>query len=162
MGLLGRDRCASAPGQRDPTRAPRLARRAALAGLAVLAGALALLRPRRIEVQGWSMAPGLVPGDRLLVVGALGARPGAVVVATDPREAGRRIVKRVAAAGPDGVVLAGDDPARSTDSRHFGPVPAHLVVGRAVWRYAPPDRAGPLDGRGPAPGSPRGDPGTHG
>lgn len=172
MLLLDRGRRACAPGHRDPTRAPRLApwaapgplagRRApsvgvALgAGTAVLVAVVAALAPRRVEVTGWSMGPGLRPGDRLLVLGRLPARPGAVVVAADPRRPSRRIVKRVVSVGPSGIVLAGDDPARSTDSRHFGPVPPRLVEGRAAWRYAPPERAGRL------PGPPPGWPGGHG
>ena len=43
----------------------------AMAALAVSAGFLALLRvarPRRVVVTGMSMAPTLLPGDRLLVV----------------------------------------------------------------------------------------------
>jgi type IV secretory pathway protease TraF len=45
------------------------------------------------------------------------------------------MVKRVVALGEDGrCVLAGDDPATSTDSRDFGGVPAALVLGRVVLR----------------------------
>ena len=55
------------------------------------------------------------------------------------------LVKRVArvdrAAGTLEVV--GDDPAASTDSREFGPVPLDSVVGRIVYRYGPAGRTGP-------------------
>lgn len=91
------------------------------------------------------MSPGLSAGDRLLVVRWLRPRVGDVVAARDPRQPGRLIVKRVSSVDGDGsVVLLGDDPAASTDSRTFGAVPRRLVVGRAVYRYAPVNRAGPL------------------
>jgi nickel-type superoxide dismutase maturation protease len=121
-----------------------------VAGLA-LAGAVALLasRVRRVEVAGNSMAPALLAGDRLLVVAPLGRPrpvPGDVVAVPDPRAPGRTLVKRVAAvdvvAGT--VDVRGDAAADSTDSRTYGPVPLASVVGRAVWRYGPPDRSGPL------------------
>lgn len=89
------------------------------------------------------MRPALEPGDRLLVLRWLGPRPGSVVAASDPRFPSRTIVKRVADVRADGaVVLAGDDPAASTDSRTFGAVAPALVHGRAVWRYWPPSRRG--------------------
>jgi len=44
----------------------------------------------------------------------------------------------------EGVTIEGDhsDPAESTDSRQFGPIPGSAVVGRPVLRYAPLDRFG--------------------
>jgi nickel-type superoxide dismutase maturation protease len=99
-------------------------------------------RPRRVAVTGSSMAPGLLPGDRLLVVPARRLRPGDVVLVRDPRVPARRMVKRVAAVLPEGVDVRGDDPDASTDSRLFGPVPRGLVEGRAAYRYAPPGRVG--------------------
>ena len=90
------------------------------------------------------MRPTLEPGDRLLVV--RGRRPpvGAVVALADPRDPGRVLVKRVAAWGPEGAEVLGDDPAASTDSRHFGPVAPEALLGRVVRRYAPPGRRGPV------------------
>ena len=88
------------------------------------------------------MRPALEPGDRLLLVRRRTYRPGTVVAVRDPRD-GRLLVKRVAAVTADGrLVVAGDDPAASTDSRTFGPVPHSSVRGQAVHRYAPPGRAG--------------------
>jgi nickel-type superoxide dismutase maturation protease len=104
---------------------------------------------RRVEVTGDSMAPALLEGDRLLVVAPPwpGApAPGDVVAVPDPRSPGRLLVKRVA--GVDWsrgtVEVRGDAPDRSTDSRTFGPVPLASVAGRAVYRYGPPGRSGPL------------------
>ncbi len=41
--------------------------------------------------------------------------------------------------GPDEFFLLGDNPARSTDSRAFGPVPAGRILGRAWLRVWPPN-----------------------
>ena len=78
------------------------------------------------------MAPALLPGDRLLVVAGRRARPGDVVAVLDPRRPDRIIVKRVAAVGPQGVTVVGDNAAASTDSRAFGPVRPAAVRGRVV------------------------------
>ena len=95
----------------------------AAGALALLAGATAVLRPLgRVVVEGGSMRPVLEPGDRLLLVRRRRYPPGAVVAVADPRD-GRLLVKRVAAVTPEGrLVVAGDEPEASTDSRTFGPV----------------------------------------
>jgi len=113
----------------------------------VAVGTLALAASRvvRVEVRGLSMLPELAPGDRLVALrGRRGLRPGHLVVARDPRQGARTLVKRVAEAGGPGLVLLGDNPGASTDSRDFGPVPRRLVVGRVVYRYWPAARAGRL------------------
>ena len=108
---------------------------------------LAILLARRyvdvVEVRGRSMMPTLRPGDRLLVIRA-SARIGDVVVALDPRDPGRELIKRVRAADASGVTLRGDNAAASTDARVFGVVEAKAVQWRAVGRYWPPDRVGRL------------------
>ena len=124
-------------------------RRAAAAGLAIVAAAL-WRSVHRVEVAGASMAPALLPGDRLVVIG-LPWLPqpwperGAVVALRDPRLPGRILIKRVAAV--DRVLgtleVLGDHREASTDSREFGPVPRSSLVGRAVYRYAPRGRSGP-------------------
>lgn len=117
-----------------------------LAGVGVLVGGVVLASEvmRRVVVVGDSMAPALHEGDRVLVVRVhrwLPLRTGDVVAAPDPRDASRLLVKRVAACTPTGaVVLHGDNSARSTDSRAFGPVERRAVWGLAVYRYTPPGR----------------------
>ncbi|MGP8074104.1 MAG: S26 family signal peptidase [Thermoplasmata archaeon] len=118
-------------------------------------------RSRRVVVEDESMLPALRPGDRLLVDPTYyrGRRParGDVVVLRDPERPGRLLVKRVGATEgepdpsgapvPSGTLyLIGDDPARSRDSRSFGPVPLNGLVGRVWFRYAPGDRRGPVNG----------------
>ena len=96
-----------------------------------------------VVVRGRSMLPALRPGDRLIVVRARRApRIGDVVLALDPRDAGRELVKRVAAVGASGVTLHGDNPAFSTDGRAFGPLPAAAVRWRVLGRCWPPGRLG--------------------
>lgn len=100
------------------------------------------------------MLPALAAGDRLLVVPWSPLRAGHVVAVHDPRQPARVLVKRVHAFTTDGpgvtgpLDVRGDNTGASTDSRHFGPVPLTSVVGRAVYRYHPPDRAGWLRGDG--------------
>ena len=112
-----------------------------------LLGLVALLAARRwldvVEVRGRSMAPTLWPGDRLLVVRA-GPRRGDVVLGPDPRRPGRELVKRVGAIDARGIHLIGDNPSASTDARTFGAVPVEAVGWRALLRYWPPERFGPI------------------
>ena len=53
-----------------------------------------------VEVRGSSMEPTLIPGDRLLVeshtYGGRAPRHGEVVLAADPRQPERELIKRVA------------------------------------------------------------------
>jgi nickel-type superoxide dismutase maturation protease len=99
-----------------------------------------------VEVRGRSMTPALMPGDRLLVEAWSFAhrrpRPGEVVLAPDPRQPGRELVKRVAAvdAGAALLELRGDAARESTDSRAFGAVAIDAVHWRVVARYWPPLR----------------------
>jgi nickel-type superoxide dismutase maturation protease len=101
-----------------------------------------------VEVLGRSMAPQLHPGDRLLVESFTYARrppvAGEVVLAADPREPSRELVKRVFAvdAASRTLELRGDAPETSTDSRAFGAIPAARVRWRVALRYWPPARFG--------------------
>jgi nickel-type superoxide dismutase maturation protease len=116
-----------------------------LFGLLLAAAALLVARGRLdvVEVRGRSMAPTLLPGDRLLIA-RLPARVGDVVLAHDPREPRRELIKRVTAIGPEGVVLRGDNTSASTDARTFGAVPAEAAAWRVIGRYWPADRIGPV------------------
>ena len=98
----------------------------------------------RVEVSGLSMAPTLQPGDRLVVWRTRSVRPGDIVAAPDPRQPERTVLKRVTSVDPEGVFLMGDNPVQSTDSRQFGRVPIKSLLGKAIYRYAPPGRAGRL------------------
>jgi nickel-type superoxide dismutase maturation protease len=103
----------------------------------------------RVEVEGSSMSPALLPGDRLLVlspprVPRAWVRPGAVVAVPDPRRPGRILIKRVSTVDRrrQMVEVLGDAREASTDSREFGPVPRASIRGLAVYRYGPPGRKG--------------------
>lgn len=101
----------------------------------------------RFTVADYSMAPALLPGDRLFVLRwtwISGLRSGDVVVTHDPTNTPSFLVKRLALSSPGGYVLLGDNAAASRDSRAFGPVPLHLLIGRVLWRYLPASRRGPL------------------
>jgi nickel-type superoxide dismutase maturation protease len=103
-----------------------------------------LFRSRRVVVQGSSMAPTLLPGDRLVVVPARKPRIGDVVAVADPRDPERLLVKRVIGVDPPDstLIVAGDNPEASTGSATFGPVAHRTVLGRATYRYFPVERAG--------------------
>ena len=102
----------------------------ALRAAALGAGVAAVAFARRwldvVEVQGGSMAPTLIPGEWLLVERRTYARRrprmGEIVLASDPRDPSRELIKRVAAVDADSgtLDLRGDAPEASTDSRTFG------------------------------------------
>ena len=120
--------------------------------------ALAFLTARRAFVRGPSMSPTLAPGEYVLfdrLAYRRGPpRRGDVVLATDPRESRRRIIKRIAGAPGEPVtaggrtwrlgdgewLLLGDAPEQSTDSRDFGPVGREGILARAWFVYWPPNR----------------------
>jgi nickel-type superoxide dismutase maturation protease len=107
-----------------------------------------LLPLRRFVVQDTSMQPLLQPGDRLLVF--QWARPvaGNLVVLVEPDRHLTFAVKRLARVEANGgLVVMGDNPNVSRDSRDFGPVPRRLVVGTVVYRYWPRARRGQLTPR---------------
>jgi nickel-type superoxide dismutase maturation protease len=107
-----------------------------------------------VEVEGRSMVPALLPGDRLLVEAltyrSRSPRVGEVVLAVDPRMPSRELIKRIAAVdGAAGTAtLVGDAPGASTDSRAFGPVPLAAIRWRVAGRYWPAiGRSRPSDAR---------------
>lgn len=97
-------------------------------------------RPGRLgvlDVDGPSMVPTLLHGDRLLC--RYGARPraGAVVVARHPLRQELLLVKRAVERRDGGWWLLSDNTFAEGDSRDFGAVPDELVLGRVLCRLAP-------------------------
>jgi nickel-type superoxide dismutase maturation protease len=107
-----------------------------------------------VAVQGPSMSPTLRPGERLLTLPTLVARPrpGSVVVVEDPWQPGHLVVKRVArideAAPSAQVLVLGDNPEASTDGRVWGPIDRDAVRRVVVARWPSLSRTG-LTGRVP-------------
>ena len=89
-----------------------------------------------MRVDGFSMAPTLVPGDLVLITprqaGATLPALGSIVVARHPDRPKTRIIKRMADVQDEGLVLLGDNPGASTDSRQFGVVPSRLLIGEVT------------------------------
>ena len=111
-----------------------------------------------VVVEGRSMEPALHPGDWLLAESLTyrrrRPRDGEVVLARDPREPRRELIKRARLDPGGGYRLLGDREAASTDSREFGSVPAEEILWRAILRYWPPGRIGLVKetpARGPRP-----------
>ena len=93
------------------------------------------------------MEPAHEPGDWLLVdpdaYVERAPAPGELVLAPDPREPDRLLIKRVAAIDANGrLALLGDAPDESTDSRVFGSIDPVDVRGRPWFRYWPTGRIG--------------------
>ena len=115
---------------------------------------VAVRRPFRVAVQGWSMAPMLQPGDFLIAVRSGPIRRGALGVVEHPDRAGYEMVKRFAGVPGDSIEglmlsadqfwMVGDDPEASTDSRAFGTVSRDGIRGVVLFRYWPPSRMGPV------------------
>jgi nickel-type superoxide dismutase maturation protease len=107
-------------------------------------------RPTRIEIQGASMVPTLMPGDWALAVARRRYRRGDVVVVEHPGRPGYEMVKRVAGAplalvgerilGADEFWIEGDREDASTDSRHFGPIRREQVKAKVLLVYWPKER----------------------
>jgi len=95
------------------------------------------------------MRPTLEPGDRLVLRRGRRPRVGELVAVVDPRQPARTVIKRLAAVSAAGLMVVGDNPAASTDSRVFGPVASGAVRGRVVYRYHPVGRRGRLPSPGP-------------
>lgn len=100
---------------------------------------------RRFIVTDTSMRPALEPNDRVLVSSWVPIKLGDVVVFRHPAAPSSYAIKRVAAYESNGSLrVLGDNVNVSSDSRHFGPIAPEWVIGRAVYRYAPPARRGRL------------------
>ena len=127
------------------------ARRRLRPAQAVRSLARALRGPLWFRVRGRSMVPTLEAGDMVVVLPCQVSdiSPGALVVVRDPDGSGRALVKRMVRCTAVGLTVSADNRREGRDSRHFGPVPAHLVHGRVllVWtrsgHFRRPDRSPP-------------------
>ena len=92
------------------------------------------------------MAPTLHEADRLLGVSPswlprlLQPAVGRIVVFREPRDAGKRSIKRIVSREESGWFVLGDNPSRSTDSRVYGPVADGAIEAVALLRYGPAQR----------------------
>jgi nickel-type superoxide dismutase maturation protease len=139
-------------GERQPYHRPRrlLTAFGAASTLAALAVAMVRWRPSRIEIQGASMVPTLMPGDWALAVARRRYRRGDVVVVEHPGRPGYEMVKRIdgipgerieqRALGPEEFWVVGERDDASTDSRHFGPVRAEHLRAKVLLIYWPKGR----------------------
>jgi inner membrane protease subunit 1 len=112
---------------------------------------VAFLCARRVRVQGRSMSPALLPGERVLFdrLAFIRNRPrvGDVALLQHPGRPELRVVKRITAVAGDIVAgsaladgeywVAGDNVGASTDSRSFGPVRRGHLLARAWLVYWP-------------------------
>ena len=123
---------------------------------------------------GPSMLPTLHQAGDIVLVEHItpllgGIQVGDVVVAQSPTKVGQIVCKRVAGlpgdrvkcklhsyskakiltVPPGRVWLEGDNAKNSTDSRHYGPVPAALVTGRVFMRLWPLTSIGRLGDKPP-------------
>lgn len=84
---------------------------------------------RRVTVEGTSMAPTYLPGERLTALRRWRrVRTGDVVIVRDPRDASRWLLKRCVARVGSRLDLRGDNAQASTDSRDFGLVSSRKVA----------------------------------
>jgi signal peptidase I len=84
---------------------------------------------RRVTVEGFSMAPTYLPGERLTALRRWRpVRQGDVVVVHDPRNPSRWLLKRCVERVGSLLDLRGDNAEASTDSRDFGLVPSRDVA----------------------------------
>ena len=87
------------------------------------------------------MLPSLNPDDRVLVrrtTANTDTPPlGAVVVAWHPLQPRLRLIKRLESLSNAGMMLLGDNPSSSTDSRQLGPIPRSALIGVVTSRVTP-------------------------
>lgn len=93
----------------------------------------------RFRVDDHSMEPALHPGDYVLVNRRAYRRrepqPGDIIVLQNPEAPRQFLVKRVMSGDPKaGFFVLGDNAAQSRDSRQFGAVPKHFIIGKVRMR----------------------------
>ena len=94
---------------------------------------------KRLRVTGSSMIPLLQSGEEILVdtqaYKQIYPQVGDIVIAKHPFQGGK-IVKRVAAVLEDGsCFLVGDNYSKSTDSRHYGFLEIHNIIGKVTGKF---------------------------
>ena len=81
-------------------------------------------RRKPFRVEGSSMSPTLNDGDIVLIDAHAGIAEGSIILADHPYKKSVKILKRLTGFSENGeMVLIGDNPEESTDSRAFGSVP---------------------------------------
>lgn len=88
-----------------------------------------------VAIAGDSMVPAANPGEWWLVRRGLRVRPGDLVAFWHPDRVDLLVVKRAVEERDGAWWMLGDNPARSDDSRAFGPVPNDRIVGVLRLRY---------------------------
>ena len=90
-------------------------------------------RRRVMQVEGYSMWPTLKPKDRVIVrpLNQKAKLPAcaAIVVCIHPQQPSRWVIKRLSDVENDQLILLGDCPDASTDSRQWGSVPRACLIG---------------------------------
>ena len=95
------------------------------------------------------MSPTLEPDDCVLVC-TRAAKPlavGDIVVAHDPQDGQRTLVKRVGSLGTGSFAVTSDNPASARDSRQFGSLAPEHLIGPATLVFTRKGRIRPLAGR---------------
>ncbi len=88
-----------------------------------------------LKVAGHSMSPTINDGEVVLYGPTVNVEVGDIVFTPHPFMQSVKIVKRVAKINADGMLLLiGDNPAESTDSRTLGSFPIKSIQGRVVCR----------------------------
>ena len=81
------------------------------------------------------MAPSVSDGDVVFASSLFHPRPGDIAILRDPLDAERLLIKRIVRIEKENCWVEGDNKGLSCDSRQFGYIPLHLVLGRA-WNMA--------------------------
>ena len=91
---------------------------------------------RVMQVEGYSMWPTLKPKDRVIVrplnPNAKLPAKAAIVVCIHPEQPSRQVIKRLNDVEDGQLILLGDCPDASTDSRQWGCVPRACLIGEVV------------------------------
>ena len=103
-------------------------------------------RRLRYRVSGVSMLPTLNHGIEVLIdprsYRVSSPQIGDIVLFHHPYQRGTTLIKRISRLSETtlrreaGLFLEGDNSRKSTDSRHFGPVPLSRVIGKVTSRFA--------------------------